>query len=551
MTLILKLEEFRGRQNAAGCSVIFMPNFLLKRIVLGAIVLCVEQSLATSPVISPENVRNLRLLETSPMLFELHKVTTGDAPQYFAYPKRNNSFRENFVSTETNSLLYYDNIHGASVSGHGDDFSCDELDTVCIANLKELELKIPRIAIAASLVGGIDYRGGSALGDTIWPAVDGGLYIRGFADSVDFVLDARIYDEGHSADNPRSFDGEFLEVQREENNSGLEYTSFSRYRAHFAINYDWARLDFARDVMHWGPGYYNNLSLNQFALPYNMLSLDLQFGPLRVLSFYGDLRVYSSMSIKNKDETRNIFGHRYELAVGNATFGISELQIQYDNLKPWLFVPIAPLFMEKGNYSENSNNGSISFDFNYRAFNALRLYTEFFLDDLESPVSLIKNDNIEAKWAWMIGAHGARDVYAYGNLLEMGFIAEYARVEPYVYSHFEKNTAQIAHLGRPLGNQNGPNSQTIDFTLYGRYSQHIFASFRHTWLWKGTDYGSAINDTTPSKNHMKLHKSFLKGAKLKYSLTPCISYEGQFVSYMGEITLFNDKKVYLRAGLKW
>lgn len=502
---------------------------------LALVAICIGASYAESPVVGSENVRNLRLLETSPMLFELHRATTSSERQFFSYPRRNPDFRKNFLKTERNALLGYDNVNGGRMLG---------LDSLNMA-------ANPKIAVAVSLVGGIDYRGGETLGDTIWPSVDGGIYLRGYADSVDFVLDARIYDEGHSASSPKSFDGEFLEVQKEENNSGLEYTSYARYRTHFAFNYDWLRLDLGRDVMHWGPGYYNNLTLNQFALPYNMLSMDMTFGPLHVVSFYADLRIYSSMSMKNKDECRNLFGHRYELAIGNGTFGVSELQVVYDNMKPWLFVPTAPLFMEKGNYSEDSNNGALAFDFNYRLFNTVRVYSEFFLDDMESPVSLVKNDNIEAKWAWMAGLQGAHDFYFGGKLLEAGTIAEYARIEPYVYSHFTKNTAQIAHLGRPLGNQNGANSQTIDWTLYGRFDHHIFAAVRNTWLWKGTDYGSSLNDTTPRVDHMKIHKDFLKGAKMKYSITPSLSYEGERLSFMGEITLINDKKVYLRSGFKF
>lgn len=507
---------------------------------------------AASPVIEPEHSRNLRLLNAAPMLFEYHRHTVGDERQYFTYPRRDTTFRKHFNETEKNALLYYDNVLGPGISGHGNSFDCDMDDTACVAKAREIYMTEPRIGIAMSIVGGMDYRGGESLGDTIWPGVDGGIYLRGFADSIDFVLDARIYDEGHSAAKPKSWDREFLEVQKEENNSGVEYTSYARYRTHFAYNHDWLRLDFGRDVMHWGPGYYNNLTLNQFALPYNMLSLDLLIGPLRVMSFYADLRIYNnSMSMKNKDETRNLFGHRYELAVGNATFGISELQVQYDNLKPWLFVPTAPLFMEKGNYSEDSNNGALAMDFNYRLFNSARIYTEFFLDDMESPISLVKNDNIEAKWAWMAGMQVGHDFYFGGHLLETGSIAEYARVEPYVYSHFIKNTAQIAHLGYPLGNQGGPNSQTIDWTLYARLDNHIFASVRNEWFWKGTDFGSAVNDTTPRANHMKIHKKYLDGAKMKYSLTPSVSYEGQFVSFMGELTLINDKKVYVRGGFKW
>lgn len=484
--------------------------------------------MAASPVIGPEHTRNLKLLESSPMLFELHRQTTGDNLQYFAYPRRDTTFIKRFRETEGTALLYVDNISGDSVAERKATYG-----------------------LAASMVGGVDYRGGEALGDTIWPSVDGGLYLRGFIDSVDFVLNARIYDEGHSADTPKSFDREFLEVQDGEDNSGVEYVSYARYRAHFAFNYDWLRIDFARDVMHWGPGYYNNLTLNQFALPYNMLSMDMFIGPLHVLTFYGDLRIYNnSMSMKNKDE-RHLFGHRYELAVGNATIGMSELQVLYDNMKPWLFVPCVPLFMEKGNYSENSNNGALAMDFNYRLFNWARIYTEFFLDDMESPVSLVKNDNIEAKWAWMAGLQVAHDFKVGGKLLEVGSIAEYARIEPYVYSHFQENTAQLAHLEYPLGNQNGPNSQVVDWTVYGRFGGRFFASVRNSWFWKGTDYGSAVNDTTPYHVHKKTPKKFLDGASMEYSITPALAYEGRYVSFMGELTLINDEKVYLRAGFKF
>ena len=91
--------------------------------------------------------------------------------------------------------------------------------------------------------------------------------------------------------------------------------------------------------MHWGLGYYNNLSLNQFAVPYNSMSLELQLGPLSVVSFYGDLLIHNnSMSMQNKT-SRNLYGHRYELSLSNLVFGISELQVLYDNNRPcYLFL---------------------------------------------------------------------------------------------------------------------------------------------------------------------------------------------------------------------
>ena len=102
------------------------------------------QAVAVSPVVGPENVRNLRLLENSPLLFELHRVTTGNEPQFFAYPHRDTTFRKNFVKTESKALLYYDSENGALMSGYG-----GPVDST----------KIPRMGLAASVVGGLDYRG--------------------------------------------------------------------------------------------------------------------------------------------------------------------------------------------------------------------------------------------------------------------------------------------------------------------------------------------------------------------------------------------------------
>ncbi len=469
------------------------------------------------PTLSGERSRNLKTLSQSSFLYEMHSETISESAQHFYYPRRDSSWRKNYKTEEKDALMQFDN---------------------------------ERAAIFGSFVGGLDYRGGEVYADTMFPAADGGVYLRGFIDSLEFELDARIYTESHSADRPASYDGEFVEFQKEENNAGVEYASYARYRGHIALNAGFARLDFGRDVAHFGPGYYNNLTLNQFAIPFNMFTLELQVGPLTVYSLYGDLRIYpNSMSMKNKDQ-RDLYAHRYELNFGNLVLGMSEIQVIYDNENAWLFVPIVPLFMEKGNFSENSNNGALAFDINYRFSKFLRLYSEFFIDDFESPISLVKNDNAEAKWAFLGGLQMAKNFYFKNNLLEMGTLAEYARVEPYVYTHFIANTAQLAHLGQPLGNQGGPNSQTIDWLLYARLNKRWTFGAHQTWFWKGTDYGSALNDTTPN-NHYKFPKKFLDGAQMEYSLTPMLGYEGQFVSFQLEWTFFDRKKFFTRVGFKW
>ena len=44
---------------------------------------------------------------------------------------------------------------------------------------------------------------------------------------------------------------------------------------------------------------------------------------------------------------------------------------------------------------------------------------------------------------------------------------------------------------------------------------------------------------------------FLKGAKMQYSVTPSVTYEGQYTAFTGSITFVDDPQVYLRVGVKW
>lgn len=503
----------RDGKSAGICS---YPMFIkLRSIVFFLLVLAIV--VKANPFYETERY-NLKLLSASPMLFEFHRLTALNGYQKFIYPQRDSSWIRN------TSARKYDN----SLLGYSSN----------------------RAYLAASIVGGLDFRGGETLNDTIWPGVDGGLYLRGFVDSLEFILDARIYVEGHSAKYPQSYDGEYMDYQSAENNEGLEYLSYARYRGHMALNMGFTRLDFGRDVMHWGPGFYNNLTLNQFSLPFNFASLEIDVGPLTVMSVLGDLRIYKGNVTEKNKEARNLYGHRYELNLGNLVLGVSELQVVYDDSNPWLCVPFVPLFMEKGNFTESGNNGSLSLDLNYRFFNMGRIYTEFFLDDMQSPISLIENDNVQAKWAWMIGAQIARDFTVKKHVFETGAIVEFARVEPYVYTHFKQNTAQFAHLEVPLGNQGGPNSMTIDWILYSRTNSMWFAGLHQKWFWKGSDYGSALNDTTP-RNHVHIKKNFLKGAQMQYSITPMIAIEGKYSFFALEWTFFDDKKVYTRLGFKW
>ncbi|MCL2260650.1 MAG: capsule assembly Wzi family protein [Fibromonadales bacterium] len=410
--------------------------------------------------------------------------------------------------------------------------------------------KSSMIALSPSLA--FDMRGGDDLGDTI-RSYEGGVFIRGYKDSIDFWLDARMFTERHSADPPRSWDREFLDKQGDKDMpEEIKYSSYSRYRGLLNIRMNFGHLGFARDAPHWGPGYFHNLSLNKNAVPFNQMLFSTSVGPFTVISLYGDLSIADGRNSTQAStdainmKSRNLYGHRYELNFGNTQIGINELTVLYNLNKPWLFVPIVPLFIEKGNFTEENNNGSLSIDFSQRLPHGFRVYSEFFIDDLQSPASLVRNEYVQAKWAWMAGL-----AYA-GNFenLKVGSIAEYARVEPYVYSHFIENTAQIAHLGYPIGAPNGPNSQTINWLLYAKHKEAFQIQIGQEWAWKGTDEGSEIDHNTPYNNY-NTPKSFLKGAKMKYSLTPAITYSAAHYAISTEYSFFGKSAFCSRIMLLW
>jgi hypothetical protein len=489
------------------------------------IAFCFAEVLAqTYPTHNTDRPYTLRTLDYSTLLYRYHDITTGDVPQSFYYPQVNLNFRNGWRhegSRKGLPLLYW--------------FSSDN-----------------SAMLAVSPVLAFDMRGGKDLGDTI-QGYEGGLFIRGYRDSIDFWLDARMFTERHSADPPKHWDREFLENQGNKDIEGeVSYSSYSRYRGNLNIRTGFGNLGFARDVPHWGPGYFSNLSLNQNAVPFNQMTFSTSIGPLTVISLYGDLRIgRNSMGTENL-KSRNLYAHRYELNFANTQIGINELTVLYDLNKPWLFVPIVPLFVEKGNYTEDANNGTLSIDFSQRLPFGFRIYSEFLLDDMESPTSLIRNDNIEAKWAWMAGL-----AYA-GNFgdFKAGSIAEYSRVEPYVYSHFHPNTAQIAHLGYPIGAPDGSNSQTINWLIYAKHKEAFQFQLGQEWAWKGTDYGSAVNDTTPTSNHFKTEKHFLRDeegnrVKMKYSLMPAISYRARYYAISAEYSFFGKNAFCSRVMVLW
>ncbi len=321
-------------------------------------------------------------------------------------------------------------------------------------------------------------------------AISAGGILYGNISNLTFMTDARMFSEFRSNTTPYSFDREFIEAQNEGDNSTATFTSYSRYRANINLELPLGNLGYSRSSLHWGPGLFHNLVFHQNAVPFHHFYYKGEIGPIRVMTVWGTLAIDGDSFIRYSDSTRSVYAHRYEWNITpDLLFGISEQLILYNMEEPAAFIPIVPLFMEKGQGLEESNNGNIAFDISYRFNNIGNIYTEFLIDDLSEPASLF-NDFWKNKWAWMCGAHIIKDV----NKIQLGYITEYSRVEPWIYTHYVKNTAQSANHGYPLGNQLGPNSQAYTHKVYFRHDLKWYVGARLDLVWKGVDYGSLLDD---------------------------------------------------------
>lgn len=453
---------------------------------------------AASPVVSANYDIGSFGNGTFPLLFEMHKIMVGGGAQSFVYPSRNQEFRGKL---------------------------CDSCFWKTNGN------------VSAS----------------VWNSGFGGeAFFAGFIDSVDFDIDAKFNWIRESNKNFAVLDGESVHEVWDDGPSWINYT---RYRGHLGYNYAWLRMEFGHDAMHWGPGYYNNLTLNRHAVPYNYFMIDLHFGPLRVVSFYSKLRIDSANVYTHKGYDRYLYGHRYELAVGNATFGVNELQIVYNENNPWLLTPIFPMFIEKGNYSELNNNGALSFDVNYRFSHLARIYGEFYLDDMDSPITVIKNEYMNSEWAWMIGTQIGHDFALGEDFLQLGTVFEIAHIEQLVYSHYTSYQGQMANAGKPLGNPMGPNSRKIDWLIYGKFVQNNgstwIASLQQEFSWKGNNYGSDINQDIRPGVSPTMKKHYLAGAKMHYSITPTLTFERSHYGFTGSFRLGYEAESNIKGWVLW
>jgi hypothetical protein len=354
--------------------------------------------------------------------------------------------------------------------------------------------------------GGLDCR--STSGDQA-KSTEFGARAWGSHGNLAFAAEVRAFTEFHSDPQAASFDREFVDRSTQGDLSDQTFTSYSRYRATVEWQTQVGTFAFRREPLHWGPGSWENLALNRESIPFPSFQWSADFGNASIETVYGILSQGKNGQYADSGARKTLYAHRYEWRpVPWMCMGASEILVVVGREMPEAIIPVAPLFAQKGEGEESSNNGEIAFDLAVRRWGVL-WYGEFLVDDMQEPTRLF-DSYWGNRWGAMCGATTGGE-FARG--LSWDATAEWSHVEPWVYTHYRRNSAQISNLESPLGNPEGPNSRTLRVEAgLGSGSWRIGAGLKLAW--KGTDSGSSILDTVEGKSLSQMEtKSYLAGVR--------------------------------------
>jgi len=216
--------------------------------------------------------------------------------------------------------------------------------------------------------------------------------------------------------------------------------------AYFAFGKPWLMLEIGRDELDWGPGYHGGLMVSRNMPPTEMIKLSSRFRRFQFTSAHAFLR--SSLGAKY------LAAHRLDLMiVPGLYFGGSESVI-YGNRDVELAYlnPIMPYQVAEHHLGDKDNN-MLSVDFTTTLIPFTKLYGEFFIDDMTSTQSLTRY--FGNKFAFLLGSLWADPLH----LTNLDLRFEYARIEPFVYSHWDSINI-YTNYDKIIGHWLGPNSDT-------------------------------------------------------------------------------------------
>jgi len=228
--------------------------------------------------------------------------------------------------------------------------------------------------------------------------------------------------------------------------------SYLKYRA------PWFDITVGRQNITWGPGRRSGVTFSSNNPPMDVIRLDVRYDKLSYSGFIGDIR--------GTGGNKKIAAHRLDLIpITGLRIGAGETVVYNRSKFEILYsLPLMPFHIAEHHLGDRDNN-SVNFDITYDGLTSTRIYAEFFIDDYK----LLKNPfkHWGNKWAFLSGVLFTKPLNLKNSLLKI----EYARIEPYVYTHVRPGN-EYFNYDRPMGHWAGPDSD------------ELFASYQNTPNWR-------------------------------------------------------------------
>lgn len=283
------------------------------------------------------------------------------------------------------------------------------------------------------------------------------------------------------------------------------YPWMSLADSYIVFGNSWGDVQIGKDTVVWGPGYHGTIGLAGVDPTFDMIRFRTHVWKLNFTSLLGFLRDDLSKEYQSDVPKKYLSAHRFEVTpYPGICIAWQEAYVYAEELHIELLNPIMPYHMAE-DYLGDIGNNTMEGDIVITIIPGIKLYTALFLDDLITNKSPFRYPSFP--WAILNGMILA-DPFGIENI---DVILEYARVEPWTYTH--KGTRQnppiptaYKHFNEPLGHWIGPNADNL-FTQIGyQINKNLRANISYNRMRKG-EIGGNMYETAIDYRE----KKFLEG----------------------------------------
>ncbi|MBN1466135.1 hypothetical protein JXA02_10255 [candidate division KSB1 bacterium] len=262
--------------------------------------------------------------------------------------------------------------------------------------------------------------------------------------------------------------------------------------AYFVWDKPWLRLEVGRDEFDWGPGYHGGATLTRNAPPVDNVRFSVRFRSIKFSYMHAWLR--SGLGAKY------LAAHRLDLILLRGLYlGLAETVIYGDRNVELSYLNPLMLYHVAEHHLGDKDNNNLAVDLTYTRIPNVTLYGEWFIDDMTS--TKIGSNYYGNKFAFLCGVSWADPC----KLKNVDIRAEYGRVSPYVYTHWDSINI-YTHYDKVIGHWLGPNADTFYLELGWQLSRDFRVELNAEHVRKGA--GEADTTTRPAEGD---RQDFLRG----------------------------------------